>query len=127
MPALTTCSARTASPRHGSVVRTLTPMDRRTLRTEVLLVLGLSLGASALWSLLRLVDLLSRPGGLAAATTYMNTPADPSRPWLSVLCSSVRIHARSVGSAKGVFVRSAYLTTTMGPSIPLTLSSGTSA
>ncbi|WP_309572883.1 50S ribosomal protein L1 [Deinococcus sp.] len=31
------------------------------------------------------------------------------------------------GTAKGVFLRSAYLTTTMGPSIPLTLSSGATA
>lgn len=104
MPALTPCSACTASPHHGSVVHTLTPMDRRTLRTEVLLVLGLSLGASALWSLLRLVDLLSRPGGLAAATTYMNTPADPSRPWLSVLYEVVGLGLALVPAALALFL-----------------------
>lgn len=79
-------------------------MDRRTLRTEVLLVLGLSLGASALWSLLRLVDLLSRPGGLAAATTYMNTPADPSRPWLSVLYEVVGLGLALVPAALALFL-----------------------
>lgn len=104
MPALTPCSACTASPHHGSVVHTLTPMDRRTLRTEVLLVLGLSLGASALWSLLRLVDLLSRPGGLAAATTYMNTPADPSRPWLSVLYEVVGLGLALVPAVLALFL-----------------------
>lgn len=79
-------------------------MDRRTLRTEVLLVLGLSLGASALWSLLRLVDLLSRPGGLAAATTYMNTPADPSRPWLSVLYEVVGLGLALVPALLALFL-----------------------
>lgn len=37
------------------------------------------------------------------------------------------LEAAKPGSAKGVFLRSAYLTTTMGPSIPLTLSGGASA
>lgn len=37
------------------------------------------------------------------------------------------LEAAKPGSAKGTFLRSAYLTTTMGPSIPLTLSSGASA
>lgn len=32
------------------------------------------------------------------------------------------LEAAKPGSAKGVFLRSAYLTTTMGPSIPLSLS-----
>ena len=79
-------------------------MDRWTLRTEVLLVLGLSLGASALWSLLRLVDLLSRPGGLAAATTYMNTPADPGRPWLSVLYEVVGLGLALVPALLALFL-----------------------
>lgn len=101
---LTGCPSSAASPHHGSALRTLTPMDPRTLRTEVLLVLGLSLGASALWSLLRLVDLLSRPGGLAAATTYMNTPADPSRPWLSVLYEVVGLGLALVPAVLALFL-----------------------
>ncbi|WP_374928684.1 CPBP family intramembrane glutamic endopeptidase [Kytococcus sedentarius] len=79
-------------------------MDRRTLRTEVLLVLGLSLGASALWSVLQLVDLLSRPGGLGAATTYMNLPADPTRPWLSVLYEVVGLGLAVVPAVLALFL-----------------------
>ena len=37
------------------------------------------------------------------------------------------LEAAKPGSAKGVFLRSAYLTTTMGPSIQLTLSGGSNA
>ncbi|WP_462418305.1 CPBP family intramembrane glutamic endopeptidase [Kytococcus sp. Marseille-QA3725] len=66
-------------------------MSRSALRTEVWLVLGVSLGASALWSLVRLADLLTRPGGLAGATTSLNTPADPTRPWLSVASDLVSL------------------------------------
>lgn len=79
-------------------------MNRSVLRTEVWLVLGLSLGASAVWSLLRLVDLLTRPGGLAGATTRMNVPADPGRPWLSVATELVGVGLALVPAALVLFL-----------------------
>ena len=58
-------------------------MRRRNL-TETWLVLGVSLGASAVWSLLRLVDKLTRAEALGAQTTAMNSSVTPDRPWLDL-------------------------------------------
>lgn len=59
-------------------------LGRRTLLTETVLVLGVSLGASAVWSLLSLVRKLTADGSLSAQTTSMNTSAAPERPWLDL-------------------------------------------
>lgn len=61
-----------------------TSMPRRTLVAETWLLLGLSLGASALWSLLSLVDKLTKHIALARQTTAMNTSVTPDRPWLDL-------------------------------------------
>jgi membrane protease YdiL (CAAX protease family) len=58
-------------------------MRRRHL-TETWLVLGVSLGASAVWSLLRLVDRLTRAQALGSQTTAMNSSVTPDRPWLDL-------------------------------------------
>lgn len=52
--------------------------------TETWLVLGVSLGASAIWSLLRIVDRLTRPESLGSQTTAMNSSVTPDRPWLDL-------------------------------------------
>ncbi|WP_432558640.1 CPBP family intramembrane glutamic endopeptidase [Granulicoccus sp. GXG6511] len=51
---------------------------------EILLVLGVSLGQSAVYSLLRIIERLTRPEPLSAQTTQMNTSATPDRPWLDL-------------------------------------------
>lgn len=51
---------------------------------EVLLVLGVSLGESAVYSVLRIVERVTRPEPLAQQTTTMNTSATPERPWLDL-------------------------------------------
>ena len=58
-------------------------MRRRNL-TETWLVLGVSLGASAIWSLLRIVDKLTRVEALGSQTTAMNSSVTPDRPWLDL-------------------------------------------
>ena len=58
-------------------------MRRRNL-TETWLVLGVSLGASAVWSLLRILDRLTRAESLGAQTTAMNSSVTPDRPWLDL-------------------------------------------
>ena len=58
-------------------------MRRRHL-TETWLVLGVSLGASAIWSLLRIVDKLTRVEALGSQTTAMNSSVTPDRPWLDL-------------------------------------------
>jgi uncharacterized protein len=58
--------------------------DRRTLGREVLLVLGVSLGASAVYAAVSLVAKLTAPTPLAQQTTALNTSAAPGRPWLDL-------------------------------------------
>ena len=52
--------------------------------SETWLVLGVSLGASAVWSLLRIADRLTRPEALGSQTSAMNTSVTPDRPWLDL-------------------------------------------
>jgi len=51
---------------------------------EVLLVLGVSLGQSAVYSILRIVDLQTRPTPINQQTTTMNNAVTPDRPWLDL-------------------------------------------
>ena len=62
------------------------PPDRRRAAVwrEIGAVLGVSLGASALWSLLAIVDKLTRAVALNAQTTTMNNSVTPDRPWLDL-------------------------------------------
>lgn len=59
-------------------------LPRRTLLTETVLVLGVSLGASAVWSVLSLIRKLSAPAPLSAQTTTMNSSVTPDRLWLDL-------------------------------------------
>ncbi|KUG58461.1 CAAX protease [Serinicoccus chungangensis] len=68
-----------------------TDLARRSLLTETLLVLGVSLGASAVWSVLSITRKLTAPGGLAAQTTSMNTSAAPDQPWIDLAYQLVGI------------------------------------
>ncbi|MFV0430281.1 MAG: CPBP family intramembrane glutamic endopeptidase [Arachnia sp.] len=54
------------------------------LRLEILIVLGISLGRSAVYSLLSLIEKLTRPEPLGSQTTSINTSAVPDRPWLDL-------------------------------------------
>ncbi len=69
--------ARTG-PQPGAAAR------RRTLRSETLLVLALSLGASAVSSLISFVGALTRPGGLKDQAANLNASHAPGRPWLDL-------------------------------------------
>lgn len=52
---------------------------------EMLIVLGLSLGQSAVYSLLSIVNKLTLPVRLNQQTTSMNVSVTPDRPWLDLL------------------------------------------
>ena len=65
-------------------------MPRRYL-AETWLVLGVSLGASAVWALLRIVDRLTRAEPLSRQTAAMNSSVTPDRPWLDVTYQLVGI------------------------------------
>ncbi|WP_068423688.1 CPBP family intramembrane glutamic endopeptidase [Janibacter terrae] len=59
-------------------------LPRRTALTESFLLLGVSLGASALWSALALVRKLGAQGGLSGQVTAMNQSVTPDQPWLDL-------------------------------------------
>ena len=66
-------------------------LTRRDLLTETWLVLGVSLGASALWSALSLVRKLTAGRPLGSQTTAMNSSVTPDRPWLDLTYQLVGI------------------------------------
>lgn len=51
---------------------------------EIVIVLGLSLGRSAVYSVLSIVEKLTRPEPLSAQRTTMNSSTVPDRPWLDL-------------------------------------------
>ncbi|MDQ0989681.1 CPBP family intramembrane glutamic endopeptidase [Streptomyces sp. V3I7] len=57
---------------------------RRTLRNELLIVLGLSLGASGVSALISFVGAVTKPGGLKDQAATLNSSAAPGRPWLDL-------------------------------------------
>jgi membrane protease YdiL (CAAX protease family) len=65
--------------------------DRATLRTEMWLVLWLSIAATALRSILSLLDSLTSGTALAQQSTSLVTTYVPDRPWLDVLYQLTRI------------------------------------
>ncbi|MGW4233935.1 CPBP family intramembrane glutamic endopeptidase [Streptomyces sp. NPDC004980] len=59
-------------------------VSRRTLRSETLLVLALSLGASGVSALISFVGSLTKPGGLKDQAATLNGSYAPGRPWLDL-------------------------------------------
>ncbi len=64
-------------------------MERR--RNEVLLVLGVSLGQSAVYSIVSLIAKLTAEGSLNQQASRMNTSLAPGRPWLDLTYQLLRI------------------------------------
>jgi membrane protease YdiL (CAAX protease family) len=60
------------------------PDRRRVLRAEVLLVLGVSLGASAVYAVVSLVAKLTANKPLSQQTATLNPSQAPGRPWLDL-------------------------------------------
>jgi membrane protease YdiL (CAAX protease family) len=61
------------------------PSGRRLLIFEVVVVLALSLGKSAIYAVVDIVASATAPGGLAAQVTVMNSSKAPGRPWLDLV------------------------------------------
>jgi membrane protease YdiL (CAAX protease family) len=66
-------------------------VSRRSLVTETVLVLGVSLGSSGIYALLSLVNKLTRNVPLNQQTTAMNSSVTPDRPWLDLAYQLVGI------------------------------------
>jgi membrane protease YdiL (CAAX protease family) len=60
-------------------------IDRRALRSEILLVLGVSLGASAVYSIIRIIDRLTYVAPLSQQTATLNPTVVADRPWLDLI------------------------------------------
>ena len=60
------------------------PEVRRRLHLEMLVVLGISLGQSAVYALLSLINKLTQEVALNRQTTSINTSKTPDRPWLDL-------------------------------------------
>lgn len=60
------------------------PGVRRGLRRETVLVLAVSLGSSAVYAVLSIIEKLTRPVPLSGQTTAMNQSVTPGRPWLDL-------------------------------------------
>ncbi|WP_163512944.1 CPBP family intramembrane glutamic endopeptidase [Fodinicola acaciae] len=67
------------------------PWPRRVLGTEVLLVLGVSLGASAITSVLSIISRLTASKALADQHSTLNPSITPDRPWLDLAYQLVSI------------------------------------
>ncbi|MFC4998941.1 CPBP family intramembrane glutamic endopeptidase [Dactylosporangium cerinum] len=59
-------------------------IDRRAVRIEVLLLLGVSLGRSAILSILAIIDRLTYVKPLSEQTATLNPSITPDRPWLDL-------------------------------------------
>jgi uncharacterized protein len=59
-------------------------LPRRTLRDEVLLVLGVSLGASAVYAIVNIIGRLTAPQALSQQHATLNPSQAPGRPWLDL-------------------------------------------
>ncbi|MFD3798120.1 CPBP family intramembrane glutamic endopeptidase [Streptomyces californicus] len=59
-------------------------LSRRILRSEAVLVLALSLGASGVSALISFVGSLTKPGGLKDQAATLNGSYAPGRPWLDL-------------------------------------------
>src|SRR5215207_10037264 len=67
------------------------PTNRRRAAWEIFLVLGLSLGQSAVYSVLRIIERLTREVPLSQQTSTLNPSATPDRPWLDLTYQLVGI------------------------------------
>jgi membrane protease YdiL (CAAX protease family) len=64
---------------------------RSWIGVEVLIVLGVSLGQSAIYSILSIADRLTRPEALNQQSSQLNSSVTPDRPWLDLSYQLVNI------------------------------------
>nr|WP_051988842.1 CPBP family intramembrane glutamic endopeptidase [Kineosphaera limosa] len=81
-----------------------TDASRRQLVTETVLVLGVSLGASAIWATLSLINKLTQPVALGQQTTAMNQAVTPDRPWLDLAYQVAQIGIGVVPALLALFL-----------------------
>lgn len=88
-----------------TVVPDLTPQQRRRLGVEVWIVLGLTLGRSAVYAILAIIDRLTADTPLRDQTTAINTSASP-RPYVDLVYQLVGFAFALVPVALALFLLS---------------------
>ena len=94
-------------------------LTRQLLLFEIALVLCLSLGRSAVYSIVSLVASVTAPGGLAAQHAVMNGSLAPDRPWLDLTRQLL-----GIGFGLVPVALAAYLLVRSGSRLPLGLVRG---
>ncbi len=92
------------APSEADPTAVVEPAARRALGLETVLVLGVSLGASAIWAILSIIEKLTRPVPLSQQTTAMNQSATPGRPWLDLAYQLVGIALPLVAVALALYL-----------------------
>jgi membrane protease YdiL (CAAX protease family) len=67
-----------------STAPTSSPLSRRLLVFEVVLVLALSLGRSGVYALVNLLESATEPGSLSSQKAVLNSSLAPGRPWFDL-------------------------------------------
>ena len=93
MAGVSTTSAGFGSVSSPAVVdvRRRVPGSRAPGVVEIVIVLGVSLGQSAVYSILRIVERLTRAVPLSQQTSTLNASVTPDRPWLDLSYQLVNI------------------------------------
>lgn len=91
-----------------ATVTTAVAPSRRLLGTEVLLVLGVSIGASALFALLSISERLTRGRPLSQQTASLNVSRLPDRPWFDLVDQLLRISIALVPVLLAIYLLSRY-------------------
>ncbi len=81
-----------------------TPANRARLRNEVLLVLGVSLGYSAVYAMIDIVGRLTATQSLSKQTATLNGSAAPGRPWLDLAFQLAQIGFAVVPALLAVYL-----------------------
>lgn len=88
---------------------------RRLLWIEMLIVLGICLGKSAVYSILSLIDKMTTPVALNQQVTAINTSKTPERPWLDLLYQLAGLVFPLVPVALALFLLAVHLRPVDGP------------
>lgn len=81
---------------------------RKVLGVELLLVLGVSLGASAIFATLRIAERLTRAEALSAQTAALNVSRLPDRPWFDLADQLARISLAVVPVLLAIYLLDRY-------------------
>lgn len=92
------------------------PRERRTLLAETGWVLAVSLGASAIWSILSIIRRLTAQVALSQQTSSLNNAVVPDRPWLDLAyqLAGIALALAPVGLALHLLRRDGLPAATMG-------------